>query len=51
MDTASGLAAAAGAPLLDALDWVVIGAAAVALYVMADMWLASRGAAPAEAEE
>jgi hypothetical protein len=32
------------------LDWVVAGAAAVSLYVLASMWLSSR-AAPADAPE
>lgn len=34
-------------PELTGLDWVVAGAAAVSLYVLANMWLASRAAAPA----
>lgn len=31
---------------LTGLDWVVAGAAAVSLYVLANMWLTSRRAAP-----
>lgn len=37
---------------INALDWVVAGAAAVAFYVLGSMWLTSRHPAPAaEAKE
>ena len=40
-------------PGFTGLDWVVAGAAAVSLYVLASMWLAERRPAPApvDAEE
>ena len=39
-------------PGFTGLDWVVAGAAAVSLYVLASMWLAERRTpAPAEAED
>jgi hypothetical protein len=36
---------------LTGLDWVVAGAAAVSLYVLASMWLTSRRPAPADTKE
>lgn len=36
---------------LTGLDWVVAGAAAVSLYVIASMWLTARHAGPPRTEE
>lgn len=36
---------------LTGLDWLVAGAAAVSLYVLASMWLAGRRADPPQAGE